>query len=611
MLKSMIESTSRKLTLEQKVKQAAQSLYRLETAANKRQRVSSASTAFAHLDTAQKKCDDISAELWRLSSLAMDVERKLLNHNAAVLGLGMNILERRAMESGMTDEFGEGHLYLSNEDDNEATPRRFSMSERSIRSEKTITSVKETEPPVSTSPSPDVTEAQTRLRQLNFQLATIARSDISPPSSDSLVSYVEQLENNIQALTESHTAANRDLQKSLSESQRMIEQLKLRERDQSAAIVDHTARSEDLERRLIQTQKEFDRVQNELDDQDALIDNLKLELDTAKEEALIAQTAAQGRESESLRREKSLRRGESERLTSELSAKDQTIAQLTQTLESLRVQHDSKAQMERGLQSKLDDQSQQHDVAIRDLETQLVMLKSETAMLKAEKDEILGSRQQRAEEARQQRQLEDAREKLARDIQPDNPLVQELETLKNRNSQLVRDLDLSESERTVTEETLTRQIAVLEKQLAAQQMETVTVVDRSVSHGSLSDNSREKELESRCTDLQAELSSILDDFERLTSQFIDHESFRQTLESQVDALRNQCHILQTELAEEKVRYLGRNNGGGDNSSPVTTGFGNFEQTSTGTLRTEFRKMVAELRNEHIAALKVCVFSLGC
>jgi chromosome segregation ATPase len=536
----------------------------------------------------------------------MDVERKLLNHNAAVLGLGMNILERRAMEGGMTDEFGEGHLYVSNEDDTERSPQRFSISEKSIESEKTITSAEsiETEPQISTIPAPDVIEAQNRLRQLNFSIATIARSDISPASSDSLVSYVEQLENNIQALTESHTTVTRDLKKSVSESQRMIEQLKLRERDQSAAIVDHTARSEDLERRLIQTQKEFDRVQNELDDQDALIDNIKLELETAKEEALIAQNTAQGREAESLRREKSLRRGESERLTNELTMKDSTIADLTQTMQNLREQHESNTQTAKGLQSKLDDQSQQHDVAIRDLETQLVMLKSETAILKAEKDEILGSRQQRAEEARQQRQLEDAREKLARDIQPDPPLIQELETLKKRNSQLVRDLDLSESERSATEDSLTRQIAVLEKQLAEQQTETVTVVDRSASHGSLSDNSKEKELEARCIELQAELSSILDDFERLTSQFIDHESFRQTLESQIDALRSQCHILQTELAEEKVRFLGRNSGGADSTSPVNSGFGNVEQTSTGTLRTEFRKMVAEMRNEHIAALKV-------
>src|SRR5271170_3722190 len=125
----MIESTKRKLTLEQKVKQAAQSLYRLENAANKRQRISSSAT---HLDTAQKKCDEINAELWRLSSLSMEVERKLLKHNSAVLGLGMSILERRAMETGTTDEFGEGHLYLSSDMDETRHSKRFSISERRV-----------------------------------------------------------------------------------------------------------------------------------------------------------------------------------------------------------------------------------------------------------------------------------------------------------------------------------------------------------------------------------------------------------------------------------------------------------------------------------------------
>ena len=579
--------------LEQKVKQAAQSLYRLENAANKRQR-GSISPANSHLDTAQKKCDEISAELWRLQSLEMDIERKLLNHNAAVLGLGMNIMERKAMEGRMTDEFGEGHLYISHDDD-ENPSRRFSLS-HSRRMSGNIAQTPDAD--ISSTPPAEVTEAQNRLQQLNFHIATMARTDISP-SSDDLLSYVDQLEQNFQSLNDSHTGITRDLQKSLSESQRVIETLKLRERDQSAAITDHTSRIEDLERRLLQTQKEFDRVQNELDDQDALVDNLKRELDTAREEARIAETAALGREAESLRREKSLRLGETERFTNDILQKDKSISDLSSQLNVIQQQRDSQQQLSRDLQSKFDDQGRQHDVAIRELETQLVMLKSETAMLKAEKDEILGSRQQRAEEARKQRELDQQREKYRTSV-AEIPLVQELETLKKRNSQLTRDLQYSESERQSTEETLSRQIEVLEKQIADQADSVVVAVHR---NGGQSTGEREKALETRCVELQEELSSILDDFERLTSQFIDHESFRQTLESQIDALRGQCHALQTELAEEKVRHLGR-----DVASPVQGAFAT-EQTSTGTLRTEFRKMVAEMRNEHIAALKVS-FVLG-
>src|SRR5271155_4548569 len=390
----MIESTKRKLKLEQKVKQAAQSLYRLETAANKRQRVDTPAAASAHLDTAQKKCDEINQELWKLSASSMEIERRLLNHNAAVLGLGMNILERKATESGMTDEFGEGHLYVSNDNEDRPASRRssarLSMSERTPPRQVTA-------PPrqvTVTVPPPEFTEAHRRLRELNFQVATMTQPDIEPPNttSENILTLIESLDTHIRRLADSHTVVTRDLQTSLSESQRMIEQLKLRERDQSAAIADHTARTEDLDRRLVQTQREFDRVQNELDEQDVVIQNLQQDVETAREEARIAETAAQGREAEGLRREKSLRRGEVDRFTTELGQKDITIAELTKDITSIRSESEESRSQVKSLESKLEEQSQEHDVLIRDLETQLVMLKSETAMLKAEKDEILGSR---------------------------------------------------------------------------------------------------------------------------------------------------------------------------------------------------------------------------
>ena len=595
----MIESTKRKLKLEQKVKQAAQSLYRLETAANKRQRVDTPAAASAHLDTAQKKCDEINQELWKLSASSMEIERRLLNHNAAVLGLGMNILERKATESGMTDEFGEGHLYVSNDNEDHPASRRssarFSMSERTPPRQVTA-------PPrqvTVTVPPPEFTEAHRRIRELNFQVATMTQPDMEPPNTstpENILTLIESLDTHIRRLADSHTVLTRDLQTSLSESQRMIEQLKLRERDQSAAIADHTARTEDLDRRLVQTQREFDRVQNELDEQDVVIQNLRQDVQTAREETRIAETAAQGREAESLRREKSLRRGEGDRFTTELGQKDVTIAELTKDVTSIRSESEQSRSQLKSLESKLEEQSREHDVLIRDLETQLVMLKSETAMLKAEKDEILGSRQQRAQEAKLQRDLELQREKLSRNSHPEDTLLAEIESLKSSNQQLSHTLDRLQSQHLTKEDSLTYQIASLERQLSMSRSQ-----DARSSLGSI-DSSRERELEMRCTDLQAELSGILDDFERLTSQFIDHESFRSTLEGQVDALRAQCHALQTELAEEKVRVLGQR-GGNDNSSGMQGG-GGSGQTTTVTLRAEFRKMVSELRNEHITALKV-------
>ena len=588
MVQSMIESTRRKLLLEQKVRQAAQSLNRLEHAANKRQRIGSDHSASIHLVTAQKKCDEINAELWRLSTLAMDIERKLAHHNAAVLGLGMSILEKRAMQNGHADEFGEGHLYASNESMEDRHISRFSLSDRRV-------SLPVAAPPV------DLTEAQSRLTRVISTIAMTTQS--SPPqfSVDTpLLEYISALDHSIHHLTESHSLTISNLQASLSESQRIIEQLRLRERDQSFAVANVTTRNDDLERRLRQTQKEFDRVQNELDDADALVESLRSEVTKAQEEARIAEVAAQGREAESLKREQALRQSESERFKAELASKEAQITEMMNEQEELReqgVRHQRNAESWRSQQVA---KARQHDLFIANLETQLVALKSENATLKSERDEIIGSRQQRAEEARLQRELEEQREEFARTAQSQESLIAEIDDLKRRNSQLVKDLQFAESEKEAREDLLSRQILELEEQLESKEVVSAFPISPVSMTSGERGSSRERELEKRCEELQSELTSILDDFERLTSQFIDHESFRTTLEAQVDALRTQCHNLQTELAEERVKMLGRNAPVVGDASPHS----GSEATSTVTLRKEFRKIVAGLRTEHIGALKV-------
>jgi len=588
MIQSMIESTKRKLLLEQKVRQAAQSLNRLENAANKRQRIGSEHSASIHLVTAQKKCDEINAELWRLTTLAMDIERKLAHHNAAVLGLGMSILEKRTMQSGHTDEFGEGHLYASNESMEDRHISRLSLSDRRV-------SLPVAAPPV------DLTEAQSRLTQVISNIATTTKSPPPQFAVDTpLLEYISTLEHNIHHLTQSHSLTVSNLQASMSESQRMIDQLRLRERDQSSAIADVTARNDDLERRLRQTEREFDRVQNELDEADDLVESLRSEVGKIKEEARISEAAAQGRETESLKLEKTLRQSESEQFNAELASKEAQIAEMLREQEELREQV---GRHQRNAESWLSQQSakaRQHDSLIANLEAQLVALKSENATLKSERDEILGSRQQRAEEARLQRELEEQREKFARTAQSQESLNAELDELKQRNSQLVKDLQFAKSEKESREDLLSRQILALEEQIEMKAATSASPISPVSMTGGESGSSRERELEARCEELQSELSSILDDFERLTSQFIDHESFRTTLEAQVDGLRAQCHNLQTELAEERVKMLGRNAPAVGDASPHS----GIETMSTVTLRKEFRKIVAELRAEHIAALKV-------
>lgn len=88
--------------------------------------------------------------------------------------------------------------------------------------------------------------------------------------------------------------------------------------------------------------------------------------------------------------------------------------------------------------------------------------------------------------------------------------------------------------------------------------------------------------------MQAELDGILKEFDRLTRNFLDFDGERQKLENSLDKLQKKCENLENELADEKIKNLGMEAGN--------------EPTTTATLRKEFRKMMAESKDEQQKAL---------
>ncbi|CAG8744442.1 15710_t:CDS:1, partial [Funneliformis caledonium] len=99
---------------------------------------------------------------------------------------------------------------------------------------------------------------------------------------------------------------------------------------------------------------------------------------------------------------------------------------------------------------------------------------------------------------------------------------------------------------------------------------------------------REEALEKRSEIMQAELDGILKEFDRLTRNFLDFDGERQKLENSLDKLQKKCENLENELADEKIKNLGMEAGN--------------EPTTTATLRKEFRKMMAESKDEQQKAL---------
>lgn len=182
----------------------------------------------------------------------------------------------------------------------------------------------------------------------------------------------------------------------------------------------------------------------------------------------------------------------------------------------------------------------------RNLETELVRLRTEVTVARAELDGAYGTRAQRAAEV------------------ASNPALQrELEELSARNSTLVGEL------------------AALK-----------------VQHESGGKGGAESAR--RVETLQRELTETINEYEVLTKSTLEFEKDREQLERVIDGLRDRCESLESELSDEKVRWLGVKSPGSsaakDASVPGTT--------STMVLKNEFKKIMRETRADNMKALRV-------
>jgi chromosome segregation ATPase len=106
-----------------------------------------------------------------------------------------------------------------------------------------------------------------------------------------------------------------------------------------------------------------------------------------------------------------------------------------------------------------------------------------------------------------------------------------------------------------------------------------------------------EELQSKVGLLQKELKETIEDYEVMTRASIEFEKERDQLESQIDSLRERGEALEAQLSEEKLKWLGTKNGGPGQGGPT-------ESTSTMILKNEFKKMMRDTRAENMKALRV-------
>ena len=92
----------------------------------------------------------------------------------------------------------------------------------------------------------------------------------------------------------------------------------------------------------------------------------------------------------------------------------------------------------------------------------------------------------------------------------------------------------------------------------------------------------------------------------MTKASIEYEKERENLENNIDGLRDRCETLETQLSDEKVKWLGVKSPGPPGSRESM----GASSTSTSVLKTEFKKMMRETRSENMKALRVSCSSVS-
>ncbi|OLL25157.1 hypothetical protein NEOLI_002980 [Neolecta irregularis DAH-3] len=660
-LHTRTEALRRKLDIESKVRDAAVSLAKLHVKSKR-----NSAMAEDQILSANRKVDDVAAELWHLVRREDEVYKRILQHNAGILNAGMEEFEKdnndihgRRTSLGVFDAH---HLYRAF--DAPTTPKSTVFSNSA--------SVNET-----------VYLLEEKLRETNQQLKNLlgASPELTDDSSivddSSALDQAVLLQRHIKSLVSLHDAELRQIEDAESgralilmdlwdklPSARKFDPKKEAEEEEevfsmTALIkrVDHcVATGEEYQAELKELDKqrkdelndlcdkmddmqskyrnEIQRLESQIQDSedvrnslnhrvdqsieelekaiakeqllDTTVTQLNEKLEMAERELEATRNLENARDDEALIEERQRRIQLESEFLQKLQAKDQEILRLQeeyrradnghqQNLVSLQQKTKSQKQSMEQLEFQLSTirdkmagqeqrlrETEQELVAktqeqmkaqgtIEEHENEIIRSKSEIVMLKAQMDEVHGSRQQRKAEAAHAA-------RMAAQISADQAKEAELSMLRTTN-----------------------------RTLRSQVEELQNIPARSTTSKGPTDD--EIALRNRCTMLQEELNGMLASFETLTKSQIEFETERLRLEHQNDLLLIERNDLENQLADEKVRNMGRRTGLNtpcDSPGTPNPGLTSLEKdtTSIAILRREFRKMVQQMRTEHQKVLKV-------
>lgn len=658
LLAGRIGGTKRRLALETKLRDAAQSIGRLYSPPSPRSSTDYGDKAHrrsrsifgksgatevlnksdSELAASQRKCEELAQEVWKLERREQQIKERLLEHTAGVLQLTHKGLKKSKNadapeDENPYDEFDDRSLYR--------TPEH--MDNFGLRGD-----IREAPPqpqPSSGGPSAEaegawrqhITELNSRVQSIVERFGLTRSPTLPPPPSANegegleeqlgyLQTGIDGLESRVDGLLEQKTILTTQIQQ-----QRELNSKSDAERD--AHIADLTEQLAHLRRDFDVSQRDGKAAQDELSVMTEQLEQMRSN-GSPQDEAKATLVQAEGE----ITRQQSVINSlehELESLRHELDSSadvqqartraEEQVADLEATIERVRNENDERIQETEMRAQQIETRAQEAEMRAQQIESRAH--EAETRAQEAEARAVAMEGQGTEVESRVQEAAARAQEAEGR-IHEAEALVQGAEErlreaeaqraqAEENSTRVQKDMEDMEGElvRLSTELTMAKaeldgaygtraqraaEVAAnpeIQKEIDALNARNVEMEEELAA---LKKQGGGSDVQQRADTLEKELRETLDDYEAMTKASIEFEKEREQFEGIIDGMRDRMEQMETQLSEERINWMNLN-------SPTSVGRdGGSETTSTMVLKNEFKKMMRDTRNENMKILRVSI-----
>ncbi|EKD20818.1 uncharacterized protein L3040_000923 [Drepanopeziza brunnea f. sp. 'multigermtubi'] len=283
-----------------------------------------------------------------------------------------------------------------------------------------------------------------------------------------------------------------------------------------------------------------------------------------------------------------------QKVEQELESRIQTIRQVEEQLESRNVriasleeELETRNQRISALEKELQDMKDGQTIGNAELQGKITSLESKIASLTQELAAAQAAQALFENSSQEKQKVIDAKE------QEKEEMNMEIANLRTEVTIARAELDGAYGSRAqraaevAANPEIQREIDALTKSNSSLAAELATLLDKGTAN---------PEAEAKMATLKKELEETIEEYEQMTKASIEWEKERESLEGTIDNLRDERDSLETQLSDEKVRWLGMKSPGIDGTLPPGS-------TSTSVLKDEFKKMMRDARAENAKALR--------